>query len=42
MAQTVSIKLSINVKHIQWKKNKNRLFVFKESSHNETILNITF
>ena len=37
MAQTISIKQSISVKHIQWKKNRNRLFVFKQSSHNETI-----
>ena len=42
MSQTVSIKQSINVKHIQ-RKNKNGQPVLKESLHNETIvLNKTF
>jgi len=32
MSQTVSFKQLVNVTHIQWKKNKHRLFVRRELS----------
>jgi len=37
MTQTVSITQSVKRPSIFDEKNKNRLFVLKESSHNETI-----